>query len=139
MTAKPEIIFEMNLSNAWRETMDRIIKLPGHEIAPLVLTLTDFTESAKIRSVLDESLKKDGKASIQTVAETIFPDSLYQYFGQDRKVLYREYKAILSRIHDIDKRNKRGTYFERLIAYDGKINQLEIIISSYFQASGFNF
>jgi thymidylate synthase len=130
------LIEDTNLSNAWYRVMNHILKNPGHEVTPLLLTLTDFEELNKIRELLDKSLKSERKASIQTVAETIFPDSLYQYLGKDRNALYQEYKNNLPRLHAIDKKNRRGTYFERLIAFDGKINQLEIIISSFKKDKG---
>lgn len=136
MTTTPLIIEETNLSNAWVKAFEFITTNPGKEVSPLVLTLTDFQESDKIRVALDLSLIKNQKGSIQTVAETIFPNSLYLYLDEDRQELYKEYKKNLPRLRAIDKRNKRGTYFERLIAYDGEVNQLEIIISSYLKDSG---
>ena len=136
MSTSPLMIEESNLSTAWCKVLKHIIKNAGHEITPLLLTLTGFEESEHIKKTLDASLNIRGKASIQTVAETIFPDSLYQYLNYDRNALYIEYKNNLSRVHAIDKKNKRGTYFERLIAYDGNINQLEIILSSYLKDNG---
>ena len=127
------LIEETNLSNARRKALESIVKSPGNEITPLLVTLTDFDESSKIRQVLDADLRYNKRASIQTVAETIFPDSLYQYLGQDRNALYREYINNLPRLHKIDMKNRRGTYFERLIAFDGEINQLDMIIKSYLK------
>lgn len=134
MITSPLLIEETNLSNAWCKVLDRIIKHPGIEITPLIISLTGFDESMIAREALDLHLRNDHLGSIQTVSETIFPNSLYQFYDYDRTVLYREYIKNLPRIKNIDKNNRRGTYFERLIAYQGKdknINQLEIIISSF--------
>jgi len=133
MIASPLLIEDSNLSSAWVKTLESIIASKGNEITPLILSLTGFDESSKIRQILDSHLESDRMGSIQTVSETIFPDSLYQFCDQNRNELYREYVKNLPRIKKIDSNNRRGTYFERLIAYDGKekkINQLEIIISS---------
>lgn len=71
--------------------------------------------------------------SIDTVAATIFPAGIAK-LSKDRFELYREYLDVIPRIRKVDSRNKRGTYFERLIAFDGsenqKVNQIEIIIRS---------
>lgn len=133
MNTSPLLVEETNLSDAWCKVLDHIIKSPGIEITPLVLTLTGFDEIAKIREVLDSDLKRNKCFSIRTVSETIFPESLYQFCEQDRHCLYEEYLNNLNRLKKIEPLNNRGTYFERLIAFDGKnkkINQLEIIITS---------
>lgn len=133
MSTSPFVIEESNLSVAWTVALDKIVKSRGNEITPLLLTLTNFNESIKTREVLDSSLQKDDFGSIQTVSETIFPNSIYHLYEQDRFAFYKQYLDNLPRMKAIEKSNRRGTYFERLIAYDGrdkKINQLEIIISS---------
>jgi hypothetical protein len=136
MTASPLLIEETNLSNAWCKVMKHVVINPGKEITPLLLTLTNFEESNDIREILDSSLKSNQRASVQTVAETIFPDSLYKFYGYDRHALYEGYLSILPRIKKIDSKNRKGTYFERLIAFDGKTNQLETVISSYLKDKG---
>lgn len=127
---KPLLIEEKNISIAWYNVLKYVLDNPGKEISPLVLSLTDFKESEDIRSIIDNSLLSNKLATIQTVSETIFPNSLYQYCEYDRQKLYKEYCNNLPRIKKINPSNRNGTYFERLIAYDGNINQLEIIISS---------
>ena len=129
----PLLIEETNLSQAWIKVLNYIFENPGKEICPLVLSITDFNESEEIRNLLDLSLKSNKLPNITTVSETIFPDSLYKYCNKNRFALYEEYLNNLPRIKKIDRSNGKGTYFERLIAFDGKtskINQLEIIISS---------
>ncbi len=129
----PFVIDETNLSSAWKAIVKTIVDGKGNELTPLLLTLSDFQETESIRTKLDASLKLDKLSSVQTVSETIFPNSLYELYGKDRNKLYTTYLRNLPRIKKIDPSNGRGTYFERLIAYNGddtKINQLEIIISS---------
>ncbi|HEY5393360.1 MAG TPA: hypothetical protein VIJ57_14650, partial [Hanamia sp.] len=117
----------------WVAALNKIDQHSGSEISPLVVTLTDFTEVAIIRTALDSSLNSQKLPTIETVSATIFPDSLYEYAGYNRNELYKTYLRNLPRIKKINSSNANGTYFERLIAFDtnGKIvNQLEIIISS---------
>jgi len=129
----PYVIEDSNVSYAWVKALNKILESPGNEITPLLLTLTNFEESPDIRAALDLNLTKSKLASIQTVSETIFPKSLYQLCGQNRSKLYEQYLRNMPRIRKIDTSNANGTYFERMIAFNGshlKINQLEIIISS---------
>ncbi len=129
----PLLVEDTNLSKAWIKVLDHIIKNSGKEITPLMLSVTKFDEEMEFRDLLNSSLSNSKMDSIETVSETIFPNSLYQYFNNDRNSLYKEYNKILPRIKKIDSRNSKGTYFERLIAYGDKtekVNQLEIIITS---------
>ncbi len=131
---QPVLIKNLNLSGTWKRVMEEIIASKTKEICPLVISITDFTEDEQSRKTLDESLEASGQQNIQTVAETIFPDSLYRYCNQNRDLLYNEYLNNIPRIKAIKKKaNGRGTYFERLIAYPGsskEINQLEHIIEN---------
>jgi len=130
---KQLIIKEKNISFAWLEALNFICENRGKELSPLVINICDFKESTQIHDIINQHLKKHGFAEISTVAETIFPNSLYLYCKKNRNDLFREYLDNLVRIKAIDKANRQGTYFERLIAFGGstqKINQLEIIISS---------
>jgi thymidylate synthase len=134
--SSPLLIEDNNLSSIWCSVLDHIVKNSGYEITPLVVTLSSFNESEVIKRKLNANLANGKFDSIDTVSETIFPNSLYQLVNQNREELYKVYlNNVLPRIKKIDKANGRGTYFERLIAYDDstdnkKINQLEIIISS---------
>ncbi|WP_396157730.1 hypothetical protein [Flavobacterium sp.] len=125
-----------NLSKAWYKTLELAVNSTNKELTPFLISLTGFEEDLKFREILDKSLSENKKASINTVAETIFPQSLYEYFQYDRFELYKRYKINLARIKKVNKKNRNGTYFERLISFDGHENQLEIIISSYLKDKG---
>lgn len=124
---------ETNLSHAWCKTLKLILDSSEKEVSPFLISLNGFDENVKIRELLDKSLLENKKASIHTVAETIFPKSLYNYLKDDRFALYKQYEVNLPRIKGVNKKNRKGTYFERLISYDGNKNQLEIIITSYLK------
>jgi hypothetical protein len=133
----------MNLSVAWAKTFLAALE-PRRDLIPLVVRIGSFNEGAVcedavIRESLDRSLFKMGKQSCHTVANTIFPESLWNR-KKDRRVLYERYKKIFPHLKAVDSRNNLGLYFERLIAYDpdennniesNKSNQLESIIRTY--------
>src|SRR5205823_1201128 len=88
-----------------------------------------------IRNALNAHLERSKFYSIETVSQTIFPDSLYLLHKHNRHTFFQTYlKNVLPRFKKIDPANARGTYFERLVAYGSedfkKVNQLDIIISS---------
>lgn len=127
---------ETNLSRAWCKTLELTVNSKEKELTPFLISLIGFEEDIKTREILDKSLLDNKKATIQTVAETIFPQSLYEYLQYDRIELYKRYKANLLRIKKASPKNRNGTYFERLISYNGDKNQLETTITSYLKDKG---
>ncbi|WP_342084851.1 hypothetical protein [Dyadobacter sp. OTU695] len=134
MSGSPFLIENLNVSESWLSAIQKTTEDGGKEITPLVVTLTDFSETERVRKALDFHLLTRKKLSIDTVSETIFPWSLYEYCQFDREKFYKAYNKNLPRIKKIDAhRNASGTYFERMIAYERnpiKINQLENVITS---------
>lgn len=130
---EPLLMNNNNLTGAWCDVLEHFCNHSGLDISPLVMSLTDFDESPEVRTVIEQSLRASGLPGITTVAETIFPQSLYMMCEFDRKELYAQYMKNYPRIRRIDAGNNRGTYFQRLIAYqagDKEVNQLEVIINS---------
>jgi len=147
--SSPLLIDENNLSHAWAKAFLHIIDNPGKEISPLVVSITGFNdgipnEDIDIRQSLDKCLADNDEQKIHTVANTIFPDSLWRRSKYQRHELFERYLNFLPRakaIKHCKKKNSRGLYFERLIAFDSdnppKINnQLEFIISEYQKRKG---
>lgn len=134
--SSPICIEATNLSLAWFEAMRAIIAVPGGEIEPLVVTITNLQDGAPqehmaVSQILDAALLRDGLATCETVAGTIFPRSMWNP-GVDRNTLYERYLRALPRIKRSSRQNQYGTYFERLIAFgDHKCNQLEYIIQTF--------
>ncbi|MFP5273852.1 thymidylate synthase [Coleofasciculus sp.] len=136
----PRLFKQTNLSHAWAEAFLHIIDNPGKEISPLVVSITDFNdgipnEDTDIRQSLDTCLIANGEQKIHTVANTIFPHSLWRRSKYQRKGLFERYLSILCSIKATEPhKNRRGLYFERLIAFGSgpcNGNQLEYIISEY--------
>jgi hypothetical protein len=170
--SKPILIDHPNLSLAWAEAFLQVRATPGHRLSPLSLSFTGFdasvgevAEAADVRAALDVAIASAGMQKVQTVANTIFPQSLWRHAKGDRKALYAEYRQNLPDYVAMEPhKNRKGLYFGRLIAFDmnaatgerlayvpeGSIpedgNQLEFIIQhckpgvrhSMFQASIFD-
>lgn len=107
----PIIIESANLSAAWIDTLKKASDTPGGELFPFVLSLTGFEEDPVIRKMADQHHQKNKKASILTVSETIFPQSLYRFLKFDKNKLYAQYIQTLPRIMAVSPNNQRGTYF----------------------------
>lgn len=101
-------------------------------MAVSVDTSQPSVENDEIKRYLDQSLLEHKKHSIDTVANTIFPMSLWNP-QSPRQQLYEWYKLAWSRIKS-HKDNSSGTYFNRMIAFEGgnePVNQLEHIITKW--------
>lgn len=146
------LINQPSLSLAWAEAFLAIRKVSGHRLSPLALTFTGFgmeepLEDQAIHEALDTALEAAGMQSIQTVANTIFPQVLWRRAKGDRQALYAAYRENLPDYVAMETtHNKRGLYFGRLIAFglnhktgerlpqfpEGSLredgNQLEVII-----------
>ncbi len=151
--SKPILIDQPNLSLAWAEAFLAVRQARGHTISPLMVSFTGFDEDGPfedkdIRGAVDTALVGSDYQTVQTVANTIFPQVLWRRAKGDRAVFYQSYKESLPDYVALDThKNRRGLYFGRLIAYGldhrtgiplknyppGSIaedgNQIEVIIS----------
>jgi hypothetical protein len=131
-----------SLDEAWLRAVQAACNSQGHEVSPLTVTFDaarqePTTEFAGLRSALNKSLEVSDCATVETVANTLFPYSLWNPAGP-RGLLFKRYLNILPILRH-DSRNRRGLYFERLISYpDSRTtaakNQLDHIIQTF--ASG---
>lgn len=133
-----------SLSEAWVLALERVLAEPGGRLVHLVATVGNpGAEIPAVRRVLDEALEEAGSQSVDTVAETIFPSSLYPDPGydwlpgisQDKEAeldaaadaLYTSYTDMLPLLLTASG-NSRGTYFARMVTWPGKtvrgVNQL---------------
>lgn len=128
-----------NLSWAWVEAFLRVTEPGVAELTPLTVTVTDFTdgvanEEDEVRRRLDRELLAQGFQDCHAVANTIFPDSLWDPTDGAEK-LFDRYERIWPRIKRHPS-NRRGTYFRRLTAHGARgsskgVNQLRHIIETY--------
>lgn len=139
-----------SVSEAWLAGLERVLTEPDGRVVHLVSTVTDpGAELPPVRRELDVVLKTAGKHSVETVAETIFPSSLYTDPGFDwmpgidaakeseldsaAHALYASYVEMLPLLSTAAG-NGRGTYFGRMVTWPGKAaggpNQLADRISA---------
>jgi len=131
-----------SLSVAWAQVFLATMHTP--ELSPVVVTIEDITdgraaERDDIRNALDDQLNELGEWSCHTVANTIFPENLWNPAEQeDAERLYERHDLIWPKIQR-EPANRRGQYFRRLTQYlpegmrDGEkpVNQLKHIASTY--------
>jgi thymidylate synthase len=128
-----------NLSYAWAEAFLRLCQPGLQELRPLVVTVEDIAdekanESQKIRSLLDAHLVPTFGHDCHTVANTIFPSSMWnEKFS--RELLYERYERAWPQLKKCPA-NRRGTYFLRMMSYLPKgyekpVRQLEHVIETY--------
>lgn len=138
-------IIGSNISTAWAKAFIQCYKTSGGILSPSIVRISiqngdEPVESPKIREIVDSKLQQllsknePLQKVVDTVAGTIFPESVWTLSKGDRHVFYKTYGSMIPLIKH-KQNNSRGTYFERLIAFKGndgqKINQLEHIINTW--------
>jgi hypothetical protein len=132
----PEIVAD-NLSDAWSQTLALVNANPRKELSNLSVSVVEFNaadyERQHARALLDRLLEREECFSVSTVANTIFPGSIWAP-DKPRETLYSRYLRIWPRI-TAHPQNRKGTYFYRLIAYPSfngiPVNQLEFVITAF--------
>jgi len=136
-------IEEPNLSVAWARAI-QIVSAPGRkEIGPLVVSITGFDnagtfhEDPTIRTAVDEVLTRESMQSVETVAGTIFPWSMWNR-EEPRTQLFARYSKIAPRLRRAVQKNRRGMYFERMITGGppGHENQLDFALGAFGSRDG---
>ncbi|HEY2922927.1 MAG TPA: thymidylate synthase [Candidatus Binatia bacterium] len=131
-----------NLSLAWAEVFAVLMERGTAEVGPAVVTVSDFDENGNpnevlgIRERVDKELELLTGRSVDDVATTIFPISLWNpNLKDDGKALFARFAKIWPRLQERSRLNAKGSYFQRLTAYNGPngktINQLENVIETY--------
>ena len=116
------VIEEDSLSIAWAKAYLEASKSKGRILKPLIVCITGFDEDNKvkedstIRSMIDSELAAAKKQSVHTVANTIFPEALWD-IEKGRQELYTRYFRILPYLTKLCWKNENGLYFQRMIEY----------------------
>ncbi len=136
-----------NLSVAWAKAFLRCWDARGNLLAPasvsFVVEEEDGSwelETKKIRQALEDQyraldISSTYQSDIETVAGTIFPESIWKRCSGNPEKLFEEYEIMWPLIKKCV-RNRRGTYFRRLTGYGKpgettKVNQLKEIITKW--------
>ena len=137
------------LSEAWLQALTHTASQRKGRCVHLVMTVENpGSEDEAVRDALDRALDATGTQSVETVAGTIFPKTLYRSPGYPwspdleepaisalntaAQDLYQRYEQMLPLLLKFPG-NSRGTYFARMISWPGKepggTNQLDMRIS----------
>lgn len=143
MAIEPFAATSGNLSEAWAQVFLRLLDPGLTGLSPVVVAVSDFdntgpVEMQDIRTLLDAALVEHSHRAIATVANTIFPESLWRPGVPNNDTdLYSRYDRIWPRIQR-DSANRRGVYFRRLTSFrpsthanDDPVNQLARLIDIY--------
>ena len=143
LDTSPVTIPGKNLSEAWARAFLLSYDAPQGIIAPGIVSFPvdeknpEWTlETLGIRDALEDQLDEfdicsANQSNIETVAGTIFPETIWKRCGGDRETLRKTYLKMWPQIKKC-KANRWGTYFKRLISYsDQGVNQLQAIIDAW--------
>lgn len=137
------MVFPVNsasIAQAWLDGVELLLQQPGDTAFNVVLDIAsplaiDESERAVLAKV-DRFLAGHGKNRLQTVANTIFPESLYRRYGA--KGVFQIYPAKVYPV--LKKDNRWGTYVHRMVRREnsaGKVvNPLEKVIAALRTESG---
>ena len=121
-----------SIYEAWLAAVRVLRVAPHRELFDLLAEVAD--PSIRDTDALDQVdvfLDSLGHQRLDGVARTIFPARLADR-SATREQLYARYERMLPRIKRRDTRNRRGTYFSRLITYPladpSRANQIERVI-----------
>jgi len=130
-----EFIRADNLSIAWLAAAKTLLAKStvkaGREAWDLAVEIADpAAEVSDIRAGLDAVLTRQGLQSVGTVANTIFPQSLWQS-SQSRDEFFDRYRHMVRKLKKF-RGNNRGLYFDRLTKWPPSgvepMNQVETVI-----------
>lgn len=126
-TNLPQVIEEPNLSHAWARVLLHVLDNSKHRLAPLLVSVTGFAEGlpvedGEIRHALDTLLaSRDKKYSSKVSALTIFPHGAWVRHGRQPVREFSDWylQHFFPRLQARDGHNRRGTYFERMVRFQG--------------------
>lgn len=125
-TKQPEVISETNLSYAWGRAFLNTIERSKWDMTPLILSIADLNdglpdEERPIREALDETLARHDRYSSAVSAMVIFPFKIWNLMARPHVHEFSEFyvNKYLPRLRARNSQNRRGTYFERMIAFQG--------------------
>lgn len=126
------VVAETDLGRAWARTLLAVADGPSHKAFHTVTSIADVTsEDAEVRKVADEVLSERQLDGVDTVANTLFPAAMAQA-EPDPARLGERYLRLLPQLKLLDPRNNKGTYFQRLVGYNGAsgdpVNQLAELV-----------
>lgn len=118
-------IAEADLSTAWLQTLEAVrASTDGYQFHTVTRIADPTHEDRRIRSAADALLADLGRDSIETVANTIFPAGMAASSSTPQALVDR-YRAALPSLRRLHHDNQRGTYFGRIVAYEGVTGEVD--------------
>jgi hypothetical protein len=125
-------IVASTVGHAWVKATREALRDPEGRVAHLPVVITNPTrEDSAIRQLVGDMLAAEGKASVTTVVNTIFPVAMARQTPEPVALTAR-YRACYDSIRRASKYNRRGTYFGRLAAHPaqpGGVDQLSRLVT----------
>lgn len=134
MSMTPQVFEAQSVSEAWSKAFIAACEAGGHEIAPLVVSVTGFDSQGivanddKCQALVDQCLATLGvQLTSEEVASTIFPESLWSPSASREEFFSRFRDALpgIIRVRRGKRRpNKDGTYFQRMWSFNESLGRL---------------
>lgn len=106
-----------SMSEAWLRTVTAVNLAPGRRYHHTVTRIArPAAERTEVRAAADWLSAELDYPTIDTVANTIFPQAVAET-SDDHEELTDRYRAMYDTIRALDKANRKGTYFGRLVSY----------------------
>jgi len=135
MSGSPLIIESDNLSLAWGKALLQVLSQPVGKCNPLIVGVSGFEtdlppEDPVIRTEVDRLLKVHGCNSCDISAMVVFP---YKLWIQRKQLSCKEFcnlcvGDLFPRLKALNSLNRHGTYFTRMMAYEGVRKGRPVII-----------
>ena len=131
-------ISEKDVSTAWVAALDRLLASGGDAVNFTVAIADATAEHQAVRQILDRFMRDRRRRHhhpvelVSTVANTLFPSAWYlpERLGPGAAEHLYELERIARQVSR--RRNPRGTYFERMVAWPGpgkeEFNQLDQVV-----------
>lgn len=129
-------VHESNASTAWVAALDALLAHGGDAVNLTVAIDDPTSEDDGVRAVLDRfngERRRQNRKSVElvsTVANTLFPSSWYaEHLGEGADEHLYELERTARPVSR--RRNRSGTYFERMVAWPGpggEFNQLDQVV-----------
>lgn len=137
-----QLIEGRTIEDAWLSTLRVVSEEPNRQMLHVMTTVAEpqLTGDERLRQQIDVTLtpqpgNRHGLQSAETIANTIFPRSLYpdpkvSYIPQDddnnalladaAEKLYERYRLIFPYMKKLHGENTKGSYFQRMISWGDK-------------------
>jgi hypothetical protein len=149
---EPKLIIEQNLSIAWARAFLGVLDNSITDSLTVAIRRIETelpAEDSQIRERLDSVLSERKLPTVDQTALAIVPYKRWLRFGRPPVAKLADYylKKMLPRLKALSTKNRRGTYFERLVNYSGArrkdgqtevhtVNQLDHVISIWKKRAG---